>query len=194
MRYLFVDFETTGLLPQENEVTEVAALLTDENGAEITRFQTLCTIAGDVPQFITDLTGIKAEMLERGMYTSKWTAILAMLIEDTVLVAHNAPFELGFLHAYGVIEEKKRQPFICTRTLAHIENPGVSSSLKPVCERKGIELEGHHRAMNDVMATRNLFFKLREEGMLVRSYVNTIFNDPRGFTYLPPHAVFLKDH
>ena len=93
-----VDVETTGWLPGEAAITEIGAVRL--NGGEITgEFASLVRPGGPIPADICELTGITDAMVSRA--PSAYAALSAFLsfARGCVLVAHNAPFDVGFLTA-----------------------------------------------------------------------------------------------
>lgn len=157
MSYVILDFETTGLIPSADDIIEIAALRLDENFDEIASYHTLVQLAErlEVPEFITGLTGLTTEQVNRGTHLSVAMDNLVAFIGTSVVVAQFAPFDLAFLHAKSYA---KFQPleFICTKSLTSLLEPSESSKLEDTCKRLGIELDGAHRAMNDVRATAEL--------------------------------------
>lgn len=185
--FTVVDIETTGLDHETDFITEIAAIRTD-GIREYGRFQTFVRLplGAEIPPYITDLTGITAEDLTGA--PMEWYALTALesFAWDTTLVAHNAPFDLAFL---ARVFENER--FICTRALSKLVEPNESSKLIEVCERYGIELNGHHRAMNDVEDTVKVLGKLREiaeiNGISYRNVV--IDSEERPLKYVPEGAI-----
>jgi DNA polymerase III subunit epsilon len=191
--YTFIDFETTGLDYQTNQVIEIAAVKVDENYREIGRFQTMVALneGVELPEFITELTGIKPEDLANGMNESIALATLVMFIDKSTVVAQNAPFDLSFLNRLDGIQFES---FICTRALTKLVEPNENSSLKPTCERHGIKLEGHHRGMNDVLATIEVFkiMKAKADDMGI-DYQNVVIDSPeRPLRFVPKYARVIK--
>ncbi len=93
-----VDVETTGWLPADAAITEIGAVRL--NGGEVTgEFSSLVRLYSPIPAEICELTGITDAMVSRApsIYAAM-TAFLAFA-KGCVLVAHNAPFDLGFLTA-----------------------------------------------------------------------------------------------
>jgi DNA polymerase III subunit epsilon len=91
-----VDVETTGWLPDQAELTEIGAVRLS-GGHRTGEFSSLIRPAGPIPADIALLTGITDEMVRRAPLAP--TALKAFLnfASDCVLVAHNAPFDVGFL-------------------------------------------------------------------------------------------------
>jgi DNA polymerase III epsilon subunit-like protein len=82
------------------------------------------------------------------------------LLRDTVCVAHNAPFDTGFISAtctrYG-ISDPDYGPIIDTVKLARRHFGFPSCSLRNLTERMNLPLDNHHRALSDAYATYLLF-------------------------------------
>ena len=93
-----VDVETTGWLPGEAAITEIGAVRL--NGGEITgEFASLVRPGGPIPADICELTGITDAMVSRAPGAAPALAAFLAFARGCVLVAHNAPFDLGFLTA-----------------------------------------------------------------------------------------------
>lgn len=185
--FTVVDIESTGLDHETDHITEIAAIRTD-GIREYGRFQTFVRLPNGVsisPE-ITELTGINDEDLTGGM--CEWDALSALdyFAFGTTIVAHNAPFDLSFISRVFTPER-----FVCTRALSKLVEPKESASLIDVCARHEIELDGHHRAMNDVEATAKVLGKLHEiaeiNGITYRNVV--IDSDERPLKYTPSGAI-----
>ncbi|EMT54752.1 exonuclease RNase T and DNA polymerase III [Brevibacillus borstelensis AK1] len=186
--YTFIDLETTGLDYEKEQIIEIAAVKTDLE-REYGRFQTFVHLnAGrTLSEEITKLTGITTDDLIGGIHPHDMSVALDFFAgTESTFVAHNAPFDLAFLA--GLETEPRR--FVCTRALAKLVEPTESPSLKDVCARHGIDLTGHHRAMNDVLATIEVFRKLapiaEARGI---EYRNVVVDSPeRPLTFVPYNA------
>ena len=99
--FVVIDLETTGGSPGLNAITEIGAQKV-RGGEVIGEFQTLVNPGVPIPPFITVLTGITESML---IPAPRIDEVFPQLLEfigseaETVLVAHNAPFDIGFLKA-----------------------------------------------------------------------------------------------
>lgn len=173
------DFETTGLSPFEDHVTEIAAVRY-VGGHEVGSFSAILNHGAPLTAFITQLTGLTAEICAKGYAPALAFALLRNFMGDATLVAHNAAFDTAFLNQmYGRLGSSKGEltnPFLCTKTLAvavtggrvpsHGIDPIKNKPLGPytlanLCLHFEIPLEGAHRAMNDVRATWQLLDTLR---------------------------------
>ena len=164
--FVVFDLETTGAKTPPCRVTEIGAYRVS-NGKITDEFHTLVNPETPIPFFITGLTGISDRMVR---YEPKFREIAADFLEfigDSVLVAHNAHFDLRFLnHEIGRIHENYRvaNPHLCTvqlsrKLLPHIEN----HRLNTVAEYYSVALVNHHRASDDARATAHIFINLLDE-------------------------------
>src|SRR3712207_9040862 len=94
--------ETTGGSPKDNAITEIGAVKV-RGGQVLGEFQTLVDPGMEIPPYISVLTGITSMMVATA---PRIDAVLPAFLEfarGTVLVAHNAPFDLGFLDRKSVV-------------------------------------------------------------------------------------------
>jgi len=91
-----VDVETTGWLPDRAEITEIGAVRLSA-GQLAGEFCSLVRPAGPIPPDIITLTGITEAMVSRAPSAPDALRAFLAFAGDCVLVAHNAPFDLGFL-------------------------------------------------------------------------------------------------
>lgn len=96
--YSFVDIETTGHNATHGRITEVAVVQV-EDGKIIHTWSSLVNPEMYLSPFIISLTGITDEMLEGAPHFHEIAQKLHALLEGTIFVAHNAPFDYGFLKA-----------------------------------------------------------------------------------------------
>ncbi len=156
-RFAVVDVETTGTSHgQGDRVTEVAAVLV-EGGALVDEFHSLINPGRPIPWRITALTGISNEMVADAPMFSDIADELARVLRGRIFVAHNAPFDWGFL---GMEFSRAGRPDVldgaplCTvrlarRVLAHLPR----RNLDAVAMHYGVAIESRHRALGDARAT-----------------------------------------
>lgn len=169
------DVETTGLSCVRDRIVELAALKI-KDGQIVDEFVKLVKIDRELPEFITNLTGITQSELDENGENEKevFTAFRSFIEDDSLLVAHNAAFDLGFLH-HGLLRNDLpayRNSIIDTLTISR-ERFTYPHKLEDMCNRLGIELTNAHRALADVQATYELLMALRAHGD-VTHYVNQI--------------------
>jgi DNA polymerase III subunit epsilon len=93
-----VDVETTGWLPGEAALTEIGAVRLS-GGVLTGEFSSLVRPGGPIPADICELTGLTDAMVSRAPSAAAALRAFLAFARDCVLVAHNAPFDLGFLTA-----------------------------------------------------------------------------------------------
>lgn len=163
--FVVFDFETTGAKTPPCRVTEVGAYRV-MNGEIVGEFHTLINPEMPIPLFITMLTGISDDMVRDAPKFEDVAADFLEFIGDSVLVAHNAGFDLRFLdHEVGRVYEDYRiaNPSLCTVQLSRKLLPDVDNhKLKTLAQHFNVELINHHRANADALATAKVFINLLE--------------------------------
>jgi DNA polymerase III subunit epsilon len=96
--FVVVDLETTGGTPADCAITEIGAVKV-RGGEVLGEFQTLVDPGGPVPPYIQVLTGITTAMLIGAPRIEEVLPSFLEFARGAVLVAHNAPFDVGFLRA-----------------------------------------------------------------------------------------------
>lgn len=181
--YTILDFETTGLEAGKEQITEIAALKIDADGNEYGTFHTFIRLtAGRKPSPYAKVT---EEECARGMGQPEALSILSSFCRDTIVIAQYAPFDFSFIHDYFT-----PRTFICTRALTHFVEPLENPSLVPTCERHGIEVLNAHRAMDDVLMTKEVFLLQKAEAdKKGLNYLNTVVDfKNRPLKYTPARA------
>ena len=167
--FVVLDLETTGGSPGTNAITEIGAQKV-QGGKVIGEFQTLVNPGVPIPPFITVLTGITEAML---IPAPNIDEVFPQLLEflgsenETVIVAHNAQFDLSFLKAaasglgylwpkFQVLDTVK----IARHTLNREEVRNFK--LSTLAEFFKTETTPNHRALDDVRATVSVLHGLIE--------------------------------
>ncbi len=96
--FVVVDLETTGGSPRDCAITEIGAVKV-RGGEVLGEFQTLVRPQSSIPPFISVLTGITDSMVAGAPSIELALPEFLGFAGDAVLVAHNAPFDVGFLRA-----------------------------------------------------------------------------------------------
>ena len=155
--FVVVDLETTGGSPHACDITEIGAVKV-RGGQVIEEFQTLVNPGARIPAFIAVLTGITDAMVAHSPRLEQALPAFLEFSRGTVLVAHNAPFDLGFLKA-GC--ERLALPWpapasvdtarLARRVLTRDEAPNCKlSTLAPLFRSTTVP---NHRALSDARAT-----------------------------------------
>ncbi len=161
--FVVFDLETTGAKAPPCRITEIGAYRV-RNGEVAECFETLVNPEMPIPWFITQLTGIDDEMVSTAPVFAEVAPDFLGFIGDSILVAHNAGFDMRFLNSeIGRIYENYRlaNPCMCTVQLSRRLLPDiVNHKLKTVAEYYSIDLVNHHRASADAYATAQIFVNL----------------------------------
>lgn len=166
LSYVVVDLETTGSSPWSGDrITEVAAVVV-RDGQLARTYETLINPERSIPPFITRLTNISWDMVkDKPTFRDICDELLGVL-EGHVFVAHNAPFDWGFLSAE--VERTKGRKMgghrLCTVRLARRILPQLRSRrLDSVAEHYGVEIGARHRAAGDAEATAKVLLRLLDD-------------------------------
>ncbi len=158
--FVVFDLETTGAKTPPCRITEIGAYKI-KNGKIAGEFQTLINPETPIPPFITQLTGISDTMVRNAPRFSDVAEKFLEFIDDSVLVAHNAHFDMRFLnHEIGRMYENYRMgnPHLCTVHLSRRLLPNLANHrLHTVAEHFAIYIKNRHRAADDAFATANIF-------------------------------------
>ncbi len=185
--FVVVDLETTGGSHSNSSITEIGAVKI-RGGEIIGEFQTLVNPESPIPAFITVLTGITDAMVIEAPKIGE--ALFSFLEfagspEETVLIAHNAPFDIGFLKAaalecatpwpkFQVIDTARVARYVVTRDEA------PNCKLGTLANFFGAATNPDHRALSDARATVDVF-----HGILDRlgSFGVTTLEDLKSFSH-----------
>ena len=160
--YVVFDVETTGLSAVYDTIIELAGVKI-QNGEIIDRFERFANPHHPLSETTVKLTGITDEMVQDAPEISEVLKEFHEWAKDSVLVAHNATFDIGFMNAgYKRIDYPKvDQPVVDTLELARFLVPELRNHrLNTLCKHFEIELTQHHRAIYDAEATGYLLWKL----------------------------------
>jgi len=161
--YVVVDVETTGAKTPPGRITEIGAYRVSR-GRIVAEFQTLVNPQMPIPSFIVMLTGITDEMVKAAPLFSEIAPELLTFIDQAVLVAHNAPFDVRFLnHEISRIFPGKRMfnAQLCTVSLSRRVVPNLANHrLHTVAEHFDVHIKNRHRAAGDAEATAEVFLRL----------------------------------
>jgi len=170
--FVVVDVETTGMSPINDRITEIA-MMKVKNSVLVDEFSTLINPLVTIPAYITSMTGIDNVMVQDAPTAREVVPFITEFLSDAIFVAHNAPFDWGF-----VSQTSKRERGIqllnhqlCTVRLAGRILPQLpSKSLGPLAQFLGVKIPERHRASGDAYATALILVKFlsyvqRKEGL-----------------------------
>ncbi|MCB1959326.1 MAG: DNA polymerase III subunit epsilon [Rhodocyclaceae bacterium] len=164
LTYTVFDTETTGLNPsQGDEIIQLgAARILNGKLLHSDTFEQLVDPQRSLPAESTKIHGITPEMLVGQPTIGKVLPAFHAFSADTVLVAHNAAFDMRFLQ---LKEESCGLKFdhavLDTLLLSAIIHPNQDSHrLEAIAERFGVTIIGRHTAMGDAIVTAEVFLKM----------------------------------
>jgi DNA polymerase-3 subunit epsilon len=138
-RYVVLDVETTGLSPWKGDrVIEIGAVSL-EDGDIMAEFSTLIQVPREIPFRASQIHGITDEMLIGQPTPEEVFPVLDGFIRGSILVAHNARFDLGFLRReYELLGTRFHCPHVCTLEMSrnrfpHLRNHKLETIYRHLC-------------------------------------------------------------
>jgi DNA polymerase III subunit epsilon len=148
------DLETTGAYPLRAEICEFGAVHW-RGGKEIAQYQTLLKPNEKMSDFIIGIHGITNEMVSNAPKIEDKISEIAEFIKGKVLLAHHAPFDMGFLgyEFERLVGYLPTDPVICTSLLSRkLVRGTVNHKLQTLIPALGLPQESAHRAVSDARA------------------------------------------
>ncbi|MDY0112802.1 MAG: DEDD exonuclease domain-containing protein [Corynebacterium sp.] len=164
--FVVVDLETTGMRAGDDHIIEIGAVRV-RGGVEEGRFSELIDPGMPLPSFISDLTGIEDSDLDGAPQLGTVLPRFLEFAAGSVWVAHNAPFDIGFLRAScGQLGIAWPAPTVVdtlqlARRLLDRKRTG-SFRLGDLARYVGAEVTPNHRALDDAAATVDVLHHLIE--------------------------------
>ena len=180
--FIVFDLETTGFSNKNDKITEIGAVKI-ENFKVVDRFSQLINPQKDISYKVQELTGITNDLIKDKPTIEEVLPKFIEFIGDSVMVAHNADFDMGFMQQKcreQNIEFKNTS--VDTLTLARTLLPHMKRfRLNLIAKELGVPLLNHHRAVDDAEATAHIFIKflemIQKRGGEKLSDINTILGN-----------------
>ncbi len=156
--YCVLDLETTGFSATTEKITEVG-IMKIKNGEVIDQLGCFVNPEKHIPQRVTEVTNITDDMVKDAETIQQVFPKILEFIKDSVLVAHNAPFDIGFLKQNAKnLGYEFDYTYLDTLSLAKDLFPDYKKyKLGKIAENLGIKVEVAHRALDDVDTTVKVF-------------------------------------
>jgi len=156
--YVLLDLETTGLNPENDAITEIAAVKF-EGDVVVDTWSSLVNPHRAIPLFVQQMCGITQKEVDGAPDISSLIVDLKAFVGDYPIVGHSVAFDVSFLTANGI---GLVNPIYDTFELATIFLPGLSSySLTGVAEYFGYSYN-YHRALADAEASKDVFLAIMQ--------------------------------
>ena len=168
--YCVLDLETTGISFRTEKITEVG-IMKIRNGELLDSFSCFVNPEKPIPQKVVEVTNITDDMVKDADTIDKVLPKVIEFIGDSVLVAHNADFDIGFLkYNATALGLKLNNTYMDTLKLAKELFPQYKKyKLGIIAENLGIKVDVAHRALDDVDTTVKVFNimldMLKEQGV-----------------------------
>ncbi|WP_336020423.1 PolC-type DNA polymerase III [Fusobacterium polymorphum] len=179
--FVVFDIETTGLNSHSNEIIEIGAVKI-KAGRIVDRYSQLINPGRPIPYHITEITSITDEQVANEPKIDEVIGKFVDFVGDAVLVAHNAPFDMGFIKrdVKKYLNIDLQSSVIDTLQMARDLFPDLKKyGLGDLNKTLGLALEKHHRAVDDSQATANMFIifldKYKEKGLEYIKDINVGF-------------------
>jgi DNA polymerase-3 subunit epsilon len=166
MREIVLDTETTGLDPlQGHRIVEIGAVELFNHVPTGNTYHTFINPQRDVPREAEAVHGLSGEFLKDKPVFAQIAGEFLEFIGETILIIHNASFDVGFLNAeLGFIKQPPilYERIIDTLTLAKKRHPMGPNSLDALCKRYGIDIAKRtkHGALLDSELLAGVYLEL----------------------------------
>lgn len=170
----FLDVETTGTNPSYNRIIEIGILKVID-GKIVEKFESLINPESGISQFITNITGIDEKMLDTAPTFYEIKDDLINILSGSILVAHNARFDYGFLrNEFKRLDTSFSAKHMCSIKLARQLFPGLDYyNLDSIISKFGIKCERRHRAFDDAKAIYD-FYKIAKKSVTQEEFTCAI--------------------
>lgn len=161
--YIVFDIETTGFSFMEDRITEIGAVKI-RDGEIVARYSQLVNPERSIPERVVEITGITEDMVRDMPTIDSVIHDFMAFVEDGVLVAHNAKFDVSFIRYACSQQGVPFNPTVVdTLSLSRMLLKDLKRhKLNLVAKHLGIELLAHHRAVHDAEATAGILLKFFE--------------------------------
>ncbi|WP_163969836.1 ATP-dependent DNA helicase DinG [Oceanobacillus halotolerans] len=165
-KYAIIDLETTGHAAANKDKIIEVGIVTIKNNKISDEFSTLLNPNQPIPSFISKLTGIHDDDVYQAPRFEEVASDITNMIEGCYIIAHNVPFDVGFLNEElaAIGENRVTNPVMDTVELARVLYPQAPGfKLGQLAEYLQIQHDDPHRALSDAYVTADLFLKMLQK-------------------------------
>lgn len=167
MREIILDTETTGLNPQDgHRIVEIGGLEMVNRVATGRTYHVYINPERDIPPDAQAIHGISNERIANEPIFADLVDGFLEFIEDSPLIIHNAPFDMGFINAELLGCDRSPLPMeraVDTLAIARRKFPGAQASLDALCKR--FNIDNSHRSLHGAMIDTDLLAEVYIELM-----------------------------
>ena len=164
-RYVALDVETTGFSPQnEDRVIEIGAVAIENLGI-VAEFSSLIDVDKMIPWQVQQVHGITNEMLEGEPKPDEVWSKFYKFIAGSILVAHNASFDIGFLrHEFALLGMSLNNRSLCTLKMSrklhpHLPNHKLETVSRYLLGESCNQMQ-MHRALGDAKLAAMIWLEM----------------------------------
>lgn len=161
--FIAIDLETTGLSPINDKIIEIGAIKYC-NGEIVDTFSTLINPGISIPKRISKINNITNDMVANEPFIEDILDDIILFIGDLPLVAHNARFDINFLNANLLKNDKSHllnkiiDTLAISRKIFNLDN----NRLGTVKKHLKLNIKDEHRALPDCQVAAAIYFKYAE--------------------------------
>lgn len=172
--FVVIDVETTGLSARNDSIIEIGAVKI-RKGEIVETYTSFVNPNMHISEDITQLTGISDDMVKDAPTIEQILPQFIKFIGNSVIVAHNAMFDLGFIrHAAEKTGLDINNIVLDTLELCRKLIPGLKSyKLGNLAEHIGLDMQNCHRALDDSILAAKLFLDCVEK--LRKKKIKTVY-------------------
>ncbi|MHB8171306.1 MAG: 3'-5' exonuclease [Thermincolia bacterium] len=164
-RFIIFDTETTGLHPYAgDEIISISGVVLEKGQIDtINYFDRYVNPCRPVPPLATEITGITEDQVQGQPDIFHVMADFLEFVGDSILVAHNADFDLNFLNLKlkRFCQTKITHPTLDTLTLSYTLKPTLKNhTLDYLANFYNIPINQRHTSLGDSVITAQLFYRL----------------------------------
>lgn len=178
--YVIIDIETTGLDPRFDDIIEVSAIKILGNKIEET-FTSLVKIDYEIPDFVTNLTGITNELLFcKGKELETVLTEFNEFVSDQIILGYNVNFDINFIYdnMYNLFNKEFKNDFIDVMRMCRMTHKELKHHrLIDMLNFYNISNNQEHRSLSDCIQTKEVYDKVKFE------FLEYIKNNPIAKSY-----------